>query len=147
NVPPSMTVPGRAVVIEGTWHVLQPMLANKRSPARTEAVFARTVSRGGHLGAPDELRKKIDIGEAEIVRNVLRVCRHLANGRGVLRAQSVGHAHFVQVGVADEREQTAVLVFPAETPNTRLAWCLQNRHLDGFAVDPARADFGLACGD
>src|SRR6266478_2428294 len=101
----------------------------------------------GHLRAPDELRKMIDIGKAESVRNVLRVCRHLADGRGVLRAQSVGHAHFVQVGVADEREQTAVLVFPAETPNTRLAWCLQNRHLDGFAVDPARADFGLACGD
>ena len=40
-----------------------------------------------------------------------------------------------------------MLVFPAETPDTRLACCLQNRHLDGFAVDPARADFGLACGD
>src|SRR6266403_1061616 len=101
----------------------------------------------GHLRAPDELRKMIDIGEAEIVRNVLRVYRHLADGRGVLRAQSVGHAHFVQVGVADEREQTAVLVFPAETPNTRLAWRLKKRYLDGFAVDPARADFGLACGD
>src|SRR5437016_621121 len=102
---------------------------------------------GRHLRAPDELRKMIDIGEAEIVRDVLRVYRHLADGRGVLRAQSVGHAHFVQVGVTYEREQTTVLVFPAETPDSRLAWCLQNRHLDGFAVDPARADFRLACGE
>src|ERR1700732_662862 len=50
--------------------------------------FRQDCIAGGYLGAPDELRKMIDIGEAEIVRNVLRVRRHLAYGRGVFRAQS-----------------------------------------------------------
>jgi len=49
--------------------------------------FARTVSRGGTFVPRMNCAKMIDIGEAEIVRDVLRVCRHLANGRDVLRAQ------------------------------------------------------------
>src|SRR6266404_7985902 len=67
------------------------------------------------LGTTDELRKVIDVGQAETVRHVFRILRHLANGCRVFWTQPIGHAHFVQVRICDKREQTAMLVFPAET--------------------------------
>src|SRR5580704_1159505 len=87
------------------------------------------------FGAADELRKVIDVGQPELIRNVFRVRRNLSDGRLVLWSQPVGDSHFVQIGVPDEREQTAVLVFPAEPTDASLARRLQHGNLDGFAVN------------
>src|ERR1700686_3769880 len=87
-----------------------------------EQMFARERGRGcrqGRItrrdfGAADELRKVIDVGQPEFIGNIFRVRRNLSYGRLVLWPQPVRDAHFVEVGVPDEREQTAVLVFPAK---------------------------------
>src|SRR5258708_22021050 len=73
------------------------------------------------LGTADELREVIDVGQAKTIRHVLRVLRQLANGCRVFWAQTTGHSHFVQVRICDKREQTAMLVFPAETTDPCLA--------------------------
>jgi hypothetical protein len=52
---------------------------------------------GRRHGSADELRKVIDIGQAEIVWNVLRIGGDLANGCHIFGPQPVRHAHFVQV--------------------------------------------------
>src|SRR5690242_3652625 len=51
NVPPLMTVPAGAVVIEVTWQMLQPIESKREAPATAFAVAARAVSRGGTLVA------------------------------------------------------------------------------------------------
>src|ERR1700741_1521550 len=62
---------------------------------------------GWHLRAADELGKMIDVGKAEVVWNILRISGNFAHRRGVLRVQPVRDTHFVQISVADEREQAA----------------------------------------
>src|ERR1700730_13378062 len=71
-----------------------------------------------HLRTADGLRKMIAVGETEIGWNVLGIGCDFANGRDILRTQTTRYAHFVQVGVGDEREQAAMLILPAETPDT-----------------------------
>jgi hypothetical protein len=73
--------------------------------------------------------------------------RRLADGGDVLRPQPVGHAHLVEIGVADEGQQAAVLVLPAEATYACLAGRLQDGDLDGLSVDPSLADARLLRGD
>ena len=50
----------------------------------------------------NELSKVIDIGQTDAVWNILRVRCHFANRSDILRTKTVGHAHFIQVGVGRE---------------------------------------------
>src|SRR4029453_15243154 len=40
-----------------------------------------------------------------------------------------------------------MLVLPAESTNSSLAWCFEDRHLNGFAVDAAMTDRHLVLGN
>src|SRR5260370_18709989 len=44
-----------------------------------------------------------------------------------------------------EGEQAAMVILRAEGGDTRLAWSLEERNLDCFAVNPPGADFRLSC--
>jgi len=96
-----------------------------------------------HFGSANELREMIDVRQAQIVRNVLRILRALANRGGVFRAQAVGDAHFIDVGIGNKRQQAAVLVLPAETADAGLAGSFEDGHLNGFTVNPAIAEVRL----
>src|ERR1700688_1063446 len=110
------------------------MLPGKRCRGCRQGRIARR-----NFRAADELRKVIDVAQPQLVRNIFRVRRDLPYARLVLRPQSVRDSHFVQVGVSDEREQAAVLVFPAKAADAGLTRRLQNGNLDGFAMNPAAA--------
>lgn len=103
-----------------------PMTRTAADPGEDRSPSLRIASRGErhiagwHLRAADELSKMIDVGKAEVVRNILRIRCNFAHRRGVLRAQPVRDTHFVQISVADEREQAAVLVFPSKASEARL---------------------------
>src|ERR1700675_1111896 len=106
------------------------MLAGKRGGGCRQSRIARRDFR-----AADELCKVIDVGQSELIRNIFRVRRDLSYGRLVPWSQPVGDSHFVQVGIPNEREQAAVLVFPAEAADAGLPRRLQDGNLDGFAVN------------
>jgi hypothetical protein len=90
-----------------------------------------------HFGSANELRKVVDVGQAEIVRLILGIGGNFTDRGGVVGPQSVGNTHFIHIGVADKREQAAVLIFPTEATDARLAGGLQHRNLDGLAVNLA----------
>jgi hypothetical protein len=89
----------------------------------------------------------VDVGEAKTIRHIFRVLRHLANGSCVFWAQPIGHTHLVQVCIADKRQQTAVLVFPAETTDPCLARRFEYRNFDRFAMNSPFTDLGLSRGN
>ncbi len=120
---------------------LEQSLAGARLGCRLQHRIARR-----HFGAADELRKVIDVSQAKAVGLVLRIGGDLADHRRVLRPQAVRDAHLVQVSIPDEREQAAVLIFPAKAADARLARRLEDRHLDGFTSNPARAGQRLSSG-
>src|ERR1700757_5531991 len=64
--------------------------------------------------AADEQGEVVDVGEAEIVRDILGIPGDFADGGDIFRAQAVGYSHFIQVGIANEGEQAAVLILPAK---------------------------------
>jgi hypothetical protein len=123
------------------------MTRRAADPGEDRLPSLRIVSRGErlmagwHFRAADELGKMIDVVKAEVVRNILRISCNFAHRRGVFRAQPVRDAHFVQISVADEREQAAVLVFPSKASDARLPGRLQDRNalLGDGAVSPLRA--------
>jgi hypothetical protein len=92
------------------------------------------------------LSEVVDVRQSETIGNIFEVRRGLADRGDVFGAQSVGDAHFIQISVACERWQAAVLVFPAEAPHACLTWCFQHLNLDGLAVNPAFADVRLVLG-
>src|SRR6201981_3664053 len=99
------------------------------------------------FGAAHELREVIDIRQTDIVWNVFRVGRDLANRGHVLGPQAIGHSHFIKVRVTDKRKQATVLIFPAKAADARLSRRFQNRNLDCFPVDSAVADLYLVLSD
>jgi hypothetical protein len=100
-----------------------------------------------NLRAADELSEVVDVGQAEIIRSILRIRRDFADRCHIFGTQTVCHSHFIQIGVADEGEQAAVLILPAKTADTRLSGRFQNRNFDGFTMNSAFADFDLALRD
>src|SRR5260370_30477736 len=99
------------------------------------------------FGAAQELREVIDIRQTDIVWNVFRVGRDLANRGYVLGPQAVGYSHFIQVCVTDKRKQAAVLIFPTKAADACLSRRFQNRNLNYFTVDSAVADLCLVLSD
>jgi len=89
----------------------------------------------------------VDVGQPQRIGNIFGVRCGLADRGGILRSQPVGHAHLVEIGVADEGEQAAVLVLPAEAAYAGLARSLQDRNLDGLPVNPSLADARLLRAD
>src|ERR1700739_4595838 len=55
-----------------------------------------------------ELSKVVDVSQPKAVRLIFRVRRGLEHCRNVLGAQPVGDAHFIEIGVGNKGEQTAV---------------------------------------
>src|SRR5579863_6928496 len=97
--------------------------------------------------APYELSKVVDISQAKVVRLILRVRRGLEHGRNVLRAQPVRDAHLVEIGIGNERQQTAVLVLPAEASDASLSRSLENRSLHHLPMNFTVGPLGLFLGD
>ena len=89
----------------------------------------------------------INVRQAEVVGRVFWVFGDLADRGGVLRPQAVGYAHFIEVGIADEGKQAAVLVLPAETADAVLPRRFQDGDFDGLAVNPSLAEVRLLLGD
>src|SRR5207244_752189 len=102
---------------------------------------------GWSHGAADELSEVVDVGEAEIVGLILRVLGGLEDGGDVVGAEAVRDSHFVEIGVADEGEEAAVLVLPAEASDASLSGGFEDRSLHDFAMDSAFAQFRLSLGD
>ena len=99
------------------------------------------------LRAADELGEMVDVRQAEIVRDILGILRDLADGRHIMGTQAVGYSHFIQVSVADEGEQAAVLILPAKTSDARLSGRFENGNRDGFAMNAAFTEFDLVLSD
>ena len=95
----------------------------------------------------DELSEVVNVRQTEIVRSILRIRRDFADSCHIFRTQTVCYSHFIQVGIADEGEQAAVLILPAKAADTRLSGRFQNRNFDGFAMNSASADFNLVLRD
>jgi hypothetical protein len=66
------------------------------------------------------LREVVDVSEAKLVGNILRIRGLFANRRQIVRAQAIRDAHVIQIGIADEGPQIAVVIFPAEAADARL---------------------------
>src|SRR5579864_338043 len=94
-----------------------------------------------------ELGKVVDISQAKVVRLIFRVRRGLEHCRNVLGAQPVSDAHFIEIGVGNKREQTAVLVLPAEASDVSLSRSLENRSLHHFPMNFTVGQLGLFLGD
>src|SRR5260370_9379386 len=96
-----------------------------------------------HFRTPDKRRKVIDGVHPDRVGGIFGIGFNFANARGIDRLQAVGYTHLVQIGVTDEGEQAAMLIFPAKTPNPRLAGSFQDGNLDGLAMNYAAAHVRL----
>src|SRR5580658_8645206 len=104
------------------------------------------VSRRNHRAAY-ELGKVVDVLQAEIVRLVVDARRGQKDSRYLGRAQPAGDPHFVEVGIGDEGKQAAVLILPAEAPDTGLSRGLEDRSLHHFPIHSAFAQLWLRRGD
>src|SRR5579859_6702524 len=92
------------------------------------------IARRSH-GAANKLGKVVNVCQSKAVGNIFGVRRGLANRSCVFGAQPVGNTHLIQISVANEREQRAVLVLPAEPAYAGLSWNFQNRNLNGFTMN------------
>src|SRR5579863_1990203 len=97
-----------------------------------------------HAGPADELSKMVDIRQSQSIRNIFHVGSHFADGSYIFGFQAIGYAHLVQVGIAREREDGRILVFPAKLPYSVLSGRLENRHLNRLALNQAIALTGLS---
>src|ERR1700719_1426423 len=95
------------------------------------------------LRAANELSEVIDVRQAEIVRSIFGIRGDFADGCDVFGTQTVGYSHFIQVGVANEGKQAAVLILPAKAADARLPGRFQYRNFDGFAMNSAFTHFDL----
>ena len=77
--------------------LLEESLAGLSGCGRCEGRIARR-----HFGSANELRKVVDVGQAEIVGRILGIGSNFADRSGVVGPQTVGNTHFVQIGVADK---------------------------------------------
>src|ERR1700758_2380514 len=84
-----------------------------------------------------ELSKVVDISQAKVVRLIFWVRRGLEHCRNVLGAQPVSDAHFIEIGVGNKGEQTAVLVLPAEASDASLSRSLENWSLHHLPMNLA----------
>ena len=87
NVPPLITVPVGAVVMEATWQVAQPICVKICCPACASGVASNPASTGGTLGAADERRKLVDV-----VIHIFRIGRRLAKLRRIDRVEAAGNS-------------------------------------------------------
>src|SRR4029077_10442275 len=71
----------------------------------------------------------------------------LAVGGRVLRLQAVGNADFVEISVGGERQQTGVLIFPAEASDASLPRSFADGHENHLSADLAVAVAALFVGD
>src|SRR5205807_145399 len=81
---------------------------------------------GWRLGSTDELRKVVNIGQAQVIRSVFDVGRGFANCRDIFWPQTIGDAHLVQISVSDKGEKAAMLILPAEAAHAGLSWGFKN---------------------
>src|ERR1700722_4528837 len=100
-----------------------------------------------HFRAANELRKMVDIRQAELIRNIFRVFSSLSDCSCVLGSQPVGHSHFIQIGISDEGKQAAVLVLPTEASHAILTWRFQYRNFNGLTVNSSFTQVQLILGD
>src|SRR5580700_9225837 len=78
---------------------------------------------------------------------VFRVLRTFADRGRIHRFQAAGDTHLIQIRVSDERQQTAVLILPAEPAHASLPRRFEDRDLDYLALDQAATLRGLALRD
>src|SRR5579871_716662 len=78
---------------------------------------------------------------------IFRIRRALAKCREVCGLQAAGYAHFVQVCVGRKREQTGMLIFPAEARDAGLPRGFRDRDLNDLAANGAAAVLALLVGD
>jgi hypothetical protein len=71
---------------------------------------------GRHLGAADELREVVDIGQSQCIRAIFGIGGDLANGTRVHHPQPARHIHLIHVGIRSKGKQAPVLVLPAKRP-------------------------------
>ncbi len=123
-------------------NTFEELLTGLRIRCRSEGEIPRR-----RLGPPDKRRKVIDGVHTDRVGGIFGIGFDLANAGGVDRLQAIGHAHLVQIGVTYEGEQAAMLIFPAETSDPRLAGSFEDGNLDGLSLNYAAADVRLVAGN
>ena len=73
-----------------------------------------------------------DVSQAQAIWLIFRVLDRLENCSSVRGARPVSDSHLVEIGIVDEGEQAAVLIFRADAG---LSWCLENRSPYDFSVN------------
>ncbi len=125
-----------------TANIFEELLTGLRTRCCSEGEIPRR-----YFGTPDKRCEVIDRVHSDRVGRIFGVGFDLANACGIDRLQAIGHAHLVQIGVTDEGEQAAVLIFPAEAADSRLAWSFQDGNLDGLSLNYAAAGVRLVGGN
>src|SRR3984885_9545245 len=147
NMPPSITVPVGAVVMDCTWQTLQPTRLKSSWPFKAAGGRGKhCVSRWNHSAAY-ELSKVVDVSQSEIIWLIFHAGRSVEDGSNIRRAQPVSDSHLIEVGIANKREQTTVLVFPAESSYTGLSRSLENWGLYNFPMNSPFAQLRLFLGN
>src|SRR6516165_10531313 len=82
-----------------------------------------------------ETRKMIDIGEAVRPWCVVRFCRRVTQFCNLIRLHAVRDTHLIEISVSGERQQTRVLILPAETTPRHLSGRLYDGHLENLSAD------------
>src|ERR1022692_2290268 len=144
NAPPLIFVPAGAVVRLRTWQTAQPILSNNPDPFVAAGVAARVTSRGGAFAARIK-RAKWSISASPSVPGVSfgsdAVLQSLVTSSG-----NSAVVMPIQVGVAGEGEKACVLVFPAESADSRPPRRFYYRHVDHHPTHLAVSTFAFVAG-
>src|SRR5262249_5101277 len=117
---------------------------------RVEYVLARLriSGRGKGLVPRGRLGRTHKPGECiYVVRRVLWVSGHLADGGEVRRIEAIRDPLFIEVSITGERQQARHLILPPKAADTVVSERLKNRHLDNQWVDAAAALVDFVVGD
>src|ERR1700722_15270693 len=77
----------------------------------------------------------VNIGHAQSIRNIFRVVGHFADGCYILRLQTIGNTHFIEIGITRKRENSRILVLPAKLAHAILSGRLEDRDFNCLALN------------
>ena len=104
------------------------------------------VARGSFRG-PDKAGEAVHIRQPIGARRIVGLGGGVAAIRDFVGEEPSGDPHFVQVRVARKRQQTGMLILPAEPPHPRLPGRLDDGHVQRLAADLAVGGPALRAGD
>src|SRR5437764_12626773 len=89
----------------------------------------------GSLSSADEARKAIDVGKSVGPQLVVWLRRGIAEIGHLVRLETAGDAHLIEVSVGRKRQQAGLLVFPAKSAYARLSRSFQDGHIQDLPAN------------